>query len=107
MSHDTMTVDRPRSVDPPESDVGDLRARIDDIDQQLARLIAARTELARSLGRSKQRAGAPLQDPAREAEVVRQAAIRARREALDEEVVRQIYWCLIDLSRKVQREDRS
>lgn len=89
-----------------EPELSELRGRIDDIDRSLARLLARRTELAVEVGRRKRAAGVPLLDPAREAAVVRRAADRARSVSLDEEAVRQIYWCLIRLSRSAQRNDR-
>lgn len=105
MSDETCTLEPPRAADAAEAGIDDLRSRIDDVDRELARLMAERTALAVELGRRKRRAGLPLQDPAREAEVVRRAAGRARSNALDEEVVRRIYWSLIDLSTRAQRED--
>jgi chorismate mutase len=44
-------------------------------------------------------------DPAREAAVVRRSAERARDAGLDEEAVREIFWRLVGLSRRTQREE--
>ncbi len=43
-----------------------------------------------------------MQDLAREAEVIRQASTRARDIGLDTEVVRDVFWRLIDLSHRTR-----
>jgi chorismate mutase len=81
------------------------RASIARIDRSLVRLIARRTRLARRIGRAKKSAGLPALDPAREAEVVRHAAVLARDAGLPEEEVRDVFWRLIALCRNAQSED--
>lgn len=79
-----------------------LRAEIEQLDQSLIDLIARRQELARAIACAKHAAGLPVVDLAREAAVVRAAAAHAREAQLDEEALRHIFWCLIDLSRRAQ-----
>ena len=50
-------------------DIAALREQITHIDEQLAALLVKRVQLARQIGQQKQRAGSPIQDPAREAKV--------------------------------------
>ena len=93
-------------VDEPAADgVEDLRAGIDEIDRALMELLADRCRLARALGRTKRAGDLPMEDPAREADVVRRAGAAARRSGLDEELVRSLFWSVIELSRRTQRED--
>ena len=86
----------------PTSELTELRQKIEDVDRRIVGLIAARCRLARAAGERKRAAGLATLDPAQEAVVVRRAAVRARQAALDEERVRQVFWCLIELSRASQ-----
>jgi len=80
-----------------------LREQIEEVDRELIDLISRRCQLARATGVEKCSAGLPLEDPAREARVVRLGASLARDRGLDEEGVRQILWCLIGLARRTQK----
>ncbi|MGH7447611.1 MAG: chorismate mutase [Longimicrobiales bacterium] len=82
--------------------IQDLRARIANTDQEIIALIAHRLELVRTLGAEKTRHGLTAADPAREAVVLRTAAASARAAGLDEERVREMFWCVIKMSRSVQ-----
>jgi chorismate mutase / prephenate dehydrogenase len=92
-----------RTEDPLHALAG-LRHRIDEVDEALVHLIAQRCGLAREAGEWKRRAGLPTLDPAREARVVRHGAARARFRGLEEEAIRRIFWCLIELSHRLQGE---
>jgi chorismate mutase len=82
-----------------------LRKQIEEVDRELIDLISRRCQLARATGVEKSSAGLPLEDPAREARVVRLGASLARDRGLDEEGVRQILWCLIGLARRTQKAE--
>lgn len=87
----------------PEAALAAVRRRIEDVDGELVRLIACRCRLARLAGAHKLDAALPLFDPGQEARVVRRVAERSRTEGIgEEEAVRRIFWCLIELSRGVQ-----
>jgi len=81
-----------------------LRVDIETIDQRLIDLIAQRVSLARQVGQLKRSAGLPTLDPAREANVVRNAGALARAAGLTAEDVREIYWHVIGLCRRAQSE---
>jgi chorismate mutase/prephenate dehydratase len=81
-----------------------LRREIEEVDQRIVSLVARRCRLAEAAGERKRAAGLASVDPAQEAVVVRRAAVRARGEDLPEEEVRQLFWCLIALSRAVQQQ---
>lgn len=87
-----------------EVEIARLRGEIEGVDGELVALVERRCQLAVRLGAVKEDAGLPVADLAREAEVVRKGAARARASGLDEDVVRRVFWCLIDLSRRAQSE---
>ncbi|HEX7048999.1 MAG TPA: chorismate mutase [Longimicrobiales bacterium] len=82
-----------------------LRDEIERIDRDLVRLAAERVRHARAIGAIKRTAGLPTLDPAREAAVVRRAAAYARDAGIDAEDIRTIFWSLIGLCRRAQRQD--
>jgi chorismate mutase/prephenate dehydratase len=71
------------------SDIGEIRRRIDAIDEQIQGLIDDRARLARDVGASKQAsATVDFYRPEREAEVLRQVLARNRGPLKDEEILR-------------------
>jgi chorismate mutase len=94
------------AMEPVTEELEQIRSRLDRLDEMLVNLIAQRAELARELGRAKRQAGMPIVDFAREAAVVRRAATHARYRGLPEEDVRDIFWDLIAVARRVQMEER-
>lgn len=84
-----------------------LRSDLERLDNSLIELLSERRQLAIAVGRSKRSAGLPIVDPAQEASVLRRAGEQARAAGLAEDEVRQIFWCIIDLSRNAQRESAS
>lgn len=89
-------------VPPSNARLSDLRDSIDRVDRELVALISRRCRLARTAGDRKREARLPIVDPRQEAAVVRRVARRARAAGLEEEAVRRVFWCLIELSRGVQ-----
>ena len=89
---------------PPE--LARLRDEIEKLDRALVDLIADRVRLAREVGVAKQAAGIPTLDHVREDAVVRRAVVMAREAGLPyDDEIRQIFWQLIGLSRRVQGGD--
>jgi chorismate mutase len=82
-----------------------VREEIDQVDRSLVGLIAARLDLARQARVLKDQDGLVGQDPAREAEVVRQAAEAARDMGLNPEIIRDVFWRLISLSQWADSSD--
>jgi chorismate mutase len=81
-----------------------LRARIEEVDKKLVRLVGERRDLALEVGRVKEALGLPVLDPSQEAKVVRRAAELARELHVDEEVVRDILWRIMASARDAQKE---
>jgi len=84
-----------------------LRRSVDATDRAILEAFAERVRVVRRIGDVKEALGQPVLDPAREAAVVRRAAEAARAAGLDDEAVRDIFWRLVGLSRRTQREERS
>lgn len=83
----------------PSDDLDDLRGEIDHLDRRILELIEHRLDLARRTLPVKARHGLRAVDTRREAEVVRRAASHARARGIEPELVREIWWRLIELSR--------
>lgn len=82
-----------------------LREELTEVDAALIALLKRRVELARRVGAAKRAAGLPVLDPKREAQVVAAAAREARTAGLPEEPVRDIFWPVVALCRRVQQGD--
>lgn len=82
-----------------------VRAEIEAVDAAIVEALARRMALAREVRVVKQRAGQPVLDPAREAEVVTRVGALARDAGLCEDDVRGIYWRIMAMARREQRGD--
>lgn len=80
----------------------ELRRRILELDDELIRLVGERRDLVLEVGRVKSALGLPVLDPAREAQVVRRAAERARALGVDQEMVRDVVWRIMAAAREAQ-----
>ena len=97
--------DRLSGGGPVLAELSRLRDEIERIDRAVIELIAERVQIAREVGAAKRAAGLPTLDPAREASVIRQIAGLARDANLPDDVVRQIFWHIIGLSRRAQLDN--
>jgi chorismate mutase len=80
----------------------DFRRRIDDIDEQLVKLLNVRASIALEIGRIKHANGEPIYQPGREAEVL--AHVReANKGPLDEGAVTRLFERIIDEARRLER----
>jgi chorismate mutase len=82
----------------------DIRAELERLDRALVALIGERVRMAQRAATVKRRAGLPVLDPAQEAAVVRRAAEWARTVGLPAEDVRDVFWGLVGLTRRAQRD---
>ena len=97
----------PASKGAPSPALAALREELAALDAEFVQLLARRVQLARRVGAEKRAAGLPTLDPRREAHVVAAVARYARREGLPEESVRDIFWPVVSMCRRVQQEEAS
>ena len=83
------------------------RDEIERIDNEVIGLLARRLTLGKRTGDLKRAAGLPILDPTREAAVIRRVTGVAREAGLPTEPVREIYWQIVGMSRRVQEESAS
>ena len=82
--------------------ISDWRQRMDEIDKKLVDLLNERSQCALEVGRLKQAAGMPIYQPARENEVLSNAA-RNNRGPLTNAAIRRLYERIIDEARSAER----
>jgi chorismate mutase len=85
-------------VDP----IDELRRRIDEIDEELVRLLNARAECALAIGREKRVLGLEVYQPAREKDVLEHVQT-VNRGPLDDRAVRRLFERVIDEARRLER----
>jgi chorismate mutase len=86
----------------PLSPIESLRKRIDELDEQLVRLLSARAACALEVGRVKKAAGVQIYQPGREAEVLAHVA-QVNRGPLDDGAIRRLFERIIDEARRLER----
>ena len=82
--------------------IDELRRRIDEIDEQLVRLLNARAECALAIGREKRVLGLEVYQPAREKDVL-QHVQTINRGPLDDHAVKRLFERVIDEARRLER----
>jgi chorismate mutase-like protein len=82
--------------------ISDWRQRMDEIDKKLVELLNERSRCALEVGRLKQAAGMPIYQPARENEVLSNAA-RNNRGPLTNAAIRRLFERIIDEARSAER----
>jgi chorismate mutase len=80
----------------------ELRRQIDEIDEQLVRLLSARAACALAIGHEKRAAGLEVYQPAREAEVLEHVQ-RVNGGPLDDGAVKRLFERIIDEARRLER----
>lgn len=84
------------------SRLDELRRRIDDLDEQLVRLLNARAECALAIGAEKKAAGMEIYQPSREAEVLAHVQ-QVNAGPLDDGAVKRLFERVIDEARRLER----
>ena len=77
-----------------------LRGEIDAIDRSIVELLEKRVEAAKKIGALKAKSGRPVSDPAREKEVLENAAKSTR---LDKEFIRGIFSSTIEYCKHAEK----
>lgn len=79
-----------------------LRQRIDELDEELVRLLSARAECALAIGRVKRQLGLEVYQPAREADVLNHVQ-QLNTGPLDDGAMRRLFERVIDEARRLER----
>ena len=82
--------------------IDELRQQIDDIDEQLVRLLNARAERALAIGRAKRVLGLEVYQPAREKDVLDHVQA-INNGPLDNRAVKRLFERVIDEARRLER----
>jgi len=80
------------------------REEIERIDNEIVSLLSRRLTLGKRTGELKRIAGLPILDPTREAAVIRRVTGVARDADLPTEPIREIFWQIVGMSRRVQEQ---
>ncbi len=84
------------------SDLDGWRKRIDEIDQELVRLLNERSQCAVEIGHLKKKLNLPAWQPEREAEILRHV-VKANPGPLDDAAIRRLFERIIDEARSLER----
>ena len=83
-------------------DIQKLRKRIDEIDEQILRLLGERAEICRSIGLLKKEQGMPITDASRENEVYAKIRVKATDFSLDSNEAEAVYRQIVNMCSSVQ-----
>ncbi len=84
------------------NDFDGWRKRIDEIDQELVKLLNERSHCAVEIGHLKKRENLPAWQPQREAEILRNV-VKANKGPLDDAAIRRLFERIIDEARSLER----
>lgn len=82
-----------------------LRARIDELDDEILRLIQKRARLALEIGRLKAQTGRKVEDAGRENEILAKVTRASLNEPIGPTAAKKIFAAVIESCREIQRED--
>jgi chorismate mutase-like protein len=85
-------------------EIADWRTRIDELDEQIVKLLCERAACAVAIGEIKRQSAAPIYEPQREQHVI-QHARHVNPGPLSGEQVQDIYERVMDVMRSLQRAD--
>ncbi|MEG9436693.1 chorismate mutase [Edaphobacter sp. HDX4] len=85
-------------------EISEWRQKIDELDEQIVRLINQRAEAAKAIGELKQKDSLPVYEPKREQDVFEHVR-RANRGPLSNPEIVDIYERIIDVMRAIQKND--
>ena len=85
--------------------VEELRKRIDEIDEQIIRLLGERTRLALKIAREKRNRGLPLRSAERELEVLARVVQAGNYSPLSTDTILRVYRTILDETFKLQEKE--
>jgi chorismate mutase len=84
-------------------DINDWRKRIDDLDEQLVRLLNERSRSAAEVGKLKRQAGTPLYQPEREREILERVQ-QMNGGPLSNDALKRLFERILDEARAVEQQ---
>ena len=84
-------------------DINDWRKRIDELDEQLVKLLNERSRCAAEVGKLKRQAGTPLYQPAREREILDRLR-KMNGGPLSNDALKRLFERILDEARSVEQE---
>jgi len=84
------------------NDFDQWRKRINEIDQQLVKLLNERSQCAVEIGHIKKKRNVPAWQPQREAEILRNV-VKSNQGPLDDAAIRRLFERIIDEARSLER----
>jgi len=84
------------------NDFDQLRKRINEIDQQLVKLLNERSQCAVEIGHTKKKLNVAAWQPQREAEILRNV-VKSNQGPLDDAAIRRLFERIIDEARSLER----
>lgn len=88
-----------------KTEIEALRKKIDQVDKDILKLIKARADIAKQIGKAKKSAGLPVRDIEREKEIIYKVADEAKLVGLIDEDVKAVYREIMGLSRRLEGEE--
>ena len=85
-------------------DIAEWRHKIDELDEQLVRLISQRASCALEIGRLKRNSSMPVYEPDRE-RIIFENIAKKNQGPLSQVQLRQIFERLVDVMRQIQRDE--
>lgn len=85
-------------------DIADWRSKIDELDRQIVGLLNERAQAARAIGLLKRNSQSPVYEPEREKQIFENVK-RNNSGPLPDRDLQQVYERIIDVMRKLQREE--
>ncbi len=85
-------------------DIADWRKKIDELDHRLVELLNARALAAKEIGKLKKNTNMPIYEPDRE-KIIHQNVCKHNKGPLPDDELRHIYERIIDVMRKLQRDE--
>ncbi len=90
-----------------DSDLKQLRSRIDELDDKIVLLLKDRMKIVEEIAETKKEDGLPILDPQRETELYDNVRSKAEKLGLDGSDIESIFREIVSMSRRIQGEERS
>jgi chorismate mutase len=84
-------------------DIANLRAKIDEIDDQILHSLSERVKICKAIGNAKKKQKMPVRDQSRENEVYLRVKEKSKKYGLNETQIEQLYREIVNMCSAVQK----